>query len=211
MSGGRCNLRTEPSLGADAYSFWKLGVAALDEIAGDLDIDQGDYSTALETVLANAGVDITAEVLRDLTVRTGGGDVFTGNEDTVVFGSDGFDNIRTGAGDDLAVHDLIELAPAIRRSRATSGRDAQNKRHQHQQHLLTQARHLAVSSFRRTGFGLHHSKKGPALRGRVAAGPSPAMNQARAASAEACCGSSIHFPIGWVLATFAWSKWVTAD
>jgi Ca2+-binding RTX toxin-like protein len=88
---------------ADAYAFWKLAVSALDEVAGDLDIDQEEYDQDLIDALSNAGFDLPLADLRDAHVHQGSGTIVVAEEDTIVFGSADSDDICTAAGDDTII------------------------------------------------------------------------------------------------------------
>jgi Ca2+-binding RTX toxin-like protein len=86
--------------GAGAYSFWKLAVSTLDEVAEDLGIAPAQYDQALADALSNAGFDLSLQDLRDLDVQAGSGNIIAANEDVTVLGSTGADTVTTGAGDD---------------------------------------------------------------------------------------------------------------
>lgn len=89
--------------GADAYAFWKLAVAALDEVAGDVAASPAQYDQALADALSNAGFDLSLGDLRAANVHQGSGNMVVAEENAIVFGSAGSDDIRTGAGDDTII------------------------------------------------------------------------------------------------------------
>jgi Ca2+-binding RTX toxin-like protein len=86
--------------GADAYAFWKLAVATLDEVAGDLSIAQTAYNQDLADALSSSGFGLTPAQLRDANVHQGSGAMVVAEEDAIVFGSAESDDIRTAAGND---------------------------------------------------------------------------------------------------------------
>jgi Ca2+-binding RTX toxin-like protein len=86
--------------GADAYSFWKLAVSALDEVAEDLGIAPAQYNQAVADALSNAGFDLSLQELRDLDLQAGSGTIVAANEDVAVLGSAAADTVTTGAGND---------------------------------------------------------------------------------------------------------------